>query len=125
MPKLAAAVLIWVIVLSTMALLFAMTTSWNIADSLALLPTLALELVVGLVVGLVIPVGREQSFGSAASEVVAVLVVLSVAVGIRALPWMSSTTGIVVTHFIGLAGALGLYLALAREHSSKPLVGVS
>lgn len=76
-------------------------------------------------VGLIIPAGREQSFSTAMSEVVAVLVVLSVAVGIQSLPWMDSTVGIVATHAVGLGVALGLYIAVAREQSRKPLVGAS
>lgn len=76
-------------------------------------------------VGLIIPAGREQSFSTAMSEVVAVLVVLSVAVGIQSLPWMDSTVGIAATHAVGLGVALGLYIAVAREQSRKPLVGAS
>lgn len=124
-PKLAGVALLWSTLIATMMVLFTSTTSWNESDALSLLPTLALEMVVGCVVGLVIPVGREQSFGSAASEVVAVLVVLSVAVGVQALPWMDSTIGIVLTHAVGLATALTLYVAVARERSSRPLAGVA
>lgn len=39
--------------------------------------------------------------------------------------WMDSTIGIVLTHAVGLAAALTLYVAVARETSSRPLAGVT
>jgi hypothetical protein len=125
LPKLSGVVLIWSTLIVAMMAVFSMTTSWNESDGLRLLPTLALELLIGCVVGLIIPAGREQSFSTAMSEVVAVLVVLSVAVGIQSLPWMDSTVGMIATHAVGLGVALGLYIAVAREQSRKPLVGAS
>lgn len=121
-PKLVAVVALWLGSVLVLCTAFALFTPWRPADLGSILPTLLLELVAGCVVGLVLPVSREQSLSAAMSEGVAVLIVFSVTLGYQSLPWVGSQAGYLISHAVGIGMLLVLYVALARASTRSTVL---
>lgn len=119
-PKLGSVLLLWAMATIVLVLVFSQFTAWRPSDLPGLLPTLLLELVAGCVVGLLLPVGREQSLSGAMSEAVAIIVVVSIALGFQSLPGVDTPVGYVVAHAVGILGLVGAYVLLARSSVGAP-----
>jgi hypothetical protein len=120
-PKLASVVCIWACFVALTTVSLSLFTAWEARNTWLLLPSLAIEMVAGMLVGIVLPVSGEQSLGNAFSEMVAVLVILSIAFGIQSLPWMTSTVGAALTYVASAVVGATLYIVIAREQSRDPL----
>ena len=118
-PKLLSVFVLWLGLLCLYGVVLVLTTNWSPSEGLSLLPMLAVEVTAGCVVGLLLPVSREQSLSGALSESVAILVVLSIAIGLQAVPWLDTTPVYAATCAAAVGGLIGLYVALARAQVSE------
>lgn len=119
-PKLLSVLAIWLSLLGLYFVALTLVTSWSPADGALLLPMLLVELAAGCVVGLLLPVSRQQSLSGALSECVAIVIVLSIAIGLQALP-LGSTAVYVVGCAVVALGLVALYAALARVQVRETL----
>jgi hypothetical protein len=113
-PKLASVGVIWLGLFLTYFLLLTVLTDWNPQDGLTMLPMLVVELCTSCIVGLLLPVTREQSLGGSLSESVAVIVVLSVVVGFQWLPWGDDLALYLASCALVVGLLIGGYWAIAR-----------
>jgi hypothetical protein len=121
LPKLASVLVVWAALVVGFGAAFAWLTPWSVLDGPALLPALLLELVAGCLVGLVLPVSREQSLGAALAESAGIVVVLGVTLGVQSLPWITSSAGYLLTHAALIALLVAGYVAVARRSGRAPL----
>lgn len=112
-PKLLSVLAIWLSLLGVYFVALSLLTSWSPADGVLLLPVLAVEVAAGCVVGLLMPVSRQQSLSGALSECVAIVIVLSIAVGLQTLPSSSATVALGVCT-VAATGLVYLYVLFAR-----------
>lgn len=113
-PKLASVAAVWLSLFLLYFGLLTLLTSWHPRDGLAMVPMLLVELSASCLVGLLLPVTRDQSVGGSLSESVAVIVVLSVAVGFQWLPWGDSGIAYLAACFVVIGLLLGGYSVVAR-----------
>jgi hypothetical protein len=115
-PKLLSVLAIWLGLLCLYGAVLVLVTSWSPTEGVQLLPMLAVEVAAGCVIGLLLPVSREQSLSGALSESVAILVVLSIAIGLQTLPWIDTTFVYLATCAVAAAALVCTYIALARAN---------
>jgi hypothetical protein len=113
-PKLLSVLAIWLSLLVTYFAVLSLMTSWSPVDGALLLPLLAVELAAGCVVGLLLPVSRQQSLSGALSESVAIVIVLTIAVGLQTIPFLDAAVPLLVACVVLAGGLVLLYIALAR-----------
>ena len=113
-PKLMSVVAIWLALLGVYFAVLSLLTSWSPTDGVVLLPMLAVEVAAGCVVGLLLPVNRQQSLSGALSECVAIVIVLSVTIGLQSIPWLQGAVVYLCTCVAVAVGLVYLYVAMAR-----------
>jgi hypothetical protein len=124
-PKLLSVLGLWLALLGLYFVVLSLLTDWAPADGALLLPMLAVEVTAGCLVGLLLPVSRQQSLSGAMSETVAILVVLSIGVGMQAVPWIDTSAIYVITCAVVVAALIGAYVLLARAQVRQTLqVGI-
>jgi hypothetical protein len=112
--KVLAAFLLWIPFTTAIAALGVLVGAISWGQFAGLIPMLALELVLGLLVGLVLPVSQEQSIGGVISEGTAVLLVLATTYGLQAIPGVDSRSKSLGLVAFLLAGVGLGYVRLAR-----------
>lgn len=117
-PKLLSVLAIWLALVGVYFATLSLLTSWSAADGVLLLPVLAVEVAAGCIVGLLMPVSRQQSLSGALSECVAILIVLSIAIGLQAVPAGSAAAAVGACLAI-VAGLVYSYIALARVQARE------
>lgn len=122
-PKLLSVVAIW----STASVVYiaasALTTGRCVWEMLGVLPMSGIELLAGCLVGIVMPISREQSLTSSFTESVAVVVVLSVAIGLQQATASLSLGAYLAICALAGSGLVGAYALTARVHMRETFAG--
>ncbi len=124
-PKLTAALLIWVALISTAAALLWLLTPWSSGDFTPMLPILAVEFATGCVVGLLVPANREQSLSASFSESFGMVAVISVGVGLQSLPFIRSQAAFIAlcAAAVAILGAIYVFAAHQRDREALATSG--
>jgi hypothetical protein len=118
-PKLVSVLLIWASVAGIYLTTLSISTGWSPGEAVTMMPLHLIELAAGCVVGILLPVTREQSFGGAISESVAIVVVVSVSTVIQQLPLGGSAVALVTGYALMIAGVLAGYVWAARAQMQR------
>lgn len=103
LPKFLSVAAIWAVMIIVYGSALVLWSGWYIVDLIATLPVLFIEMSAGCLIGLLLPVSREQSIGGAVSEAVALVGLIGLTFAVQTLIALAGDV------FLGL----GLQMAIA------------
>lgn len=119
-PKLTAVLVIWLALTVLTSVVMLVVTPWRPQDLGAMWGMYVAELALGMVVGVLLPVGFEQSLQSAASEALAVIATMFLVVGLTMIPAVAQSPAVMLAVSLGLAAVLvSCFVLLVSRGSAR------